>query len=727
MGAKRKSKDKEREKPGVRGRTIAPRAQAAQEAGTPLSLTWDDETGLPTGPNATDFASWVGVQTKQYVPIDTEDFRKLNPKLHELLLEPIRAAFIVPDCYKDYCLSRAAESLRQWKVNVSRYHLYVDKNTGEMKSHPPSKYPNISQTHWDKFKAYRASDKFKAVSKRNGENIAKKDSIFYGSRGGYRLVKETLEKVLKEFEEGKFTPTGREDILAKAIGRPEHPGRLRGVPLHVGVTKLFGKTPHKKRKATKYTEQMVQLLASVVLKINAGGKASEEELKMIESILPNKDNNETDIAQHEKVGADEVLSDTDEEMSREAGGNSSKKKTSPALEISVNDKNSTKGVPVAHAHMYLHDQQEKITVHSSPLLTDHRKVSVIQVFKDHENDPLPVPVRDELTILRDAVNGFVQWPSKHIHIKVPKKTARDPKDDISTSTHSLPKDQVQEPKRKPLPAPEYQGNSYNEYVRTETMKLLRSEAEIRLASEFAIIVELDAKILGYKLTSYVSWDILAIWAGLGKIDVQHLYVWMKYLSSQAIIGNEVPYDYYGFMCPSMLSMHIVSVTYSERVDYIARQLTTSKRLIFAPYNEKGDHWVLAAIMPSTKKVFWLDSYHGLPSETFMDLIRKAFEKKRELNSLEQVLVKDDTPPTFIPISGCDRQTDSIQCGYYVCRFMWEIIKHRYIVIPPKYLVFQHNPDPYSFTIQQIDEIRDLWGKFVLQTASSMNDKQQEQT
>ncbi|KAK9673811.1 hypothetical protein RND81_12G191800 [Saponaria officinalis] len=45
----------------------------------------------------------------------------------------------------------------------------------------------------------------------------------------------------------------------------------------------------------------------------------------------------------------------------------------------------------------------------------------------------------------------------------------------------------------------------------------------------------------------------------------------------------------------------------------------------------------------------------------------------------------------------------------------------------QYLVFQHNPDSYSFTIQQIDEIRDLWGKFVLQTTSAMNDKQQEQT
>ncbi|KAK9672498.1 hypothetical protein RND81_12G104000 [Saponaria officinalis] len=103
-----------------------------------------------------------------------------------------QAAFVIPDCYKDYCLSRAEESLRQWKVNVSRYHLYVNKNTGEIKSHPPKAYPNITQAHWDSFKEYRGSEKFKALNKKNRENIAKKKSIFYGSRGGYRLVKETL-------------------------------------------------------------------------------------------------------------------------------------------------------------------------------------------------------------------------------------------------------------------------------------------------------------------------------------------------------------------------------------------------------------------------------------------------------------------------------------------------------------------------------------------------------
>ncbi|XP_074307391.1 uncharacterized protein LOC141642472 [Silene latifolia] len=108
-----------------------------------------------------------------------------------------------------------------------------------------------------------------------------------GSRSCDKYDQEVLaniEKVLKEVEEGKFTPNGRDDVLARAIGRPEHPGRLRGVPLQVGVAKYYGTTgpKKKKRKAKAEKADMVQLLASVILKMNSGGKPSEEELKMME-------------------------------------------------------------------------------------------------------------------------------------------------------------------------------------------------------------------------------------------------------------------------------------------------------------------------------------------------------------------------------------------------------------------------------------------------------------
>ena len=40
--------------------------------------------------------------------------------------------------------------------------------------------------------------------------------------------------------QGEFTLEGRHDILAAAIGRPEHPGRVRGAGSGVGIRQFFG-------------------------------------------------------------------------------------------------------------------------------------------------------------------------------------------------------------------------------------------------------------------------------------------------------------------------------------------------------------------------------------------------------------------------------------------------------------------------------------------------------
>ena len=76
---------------------------------------------------------------------------------------------------------------------------------------------------------------------------------------------------MKEVEEGKFTPSGRNDVLARAIGRPEHPGRLRGVPLQVGVTKYYGKTAQikKKRKTKSENADMVTFILLFSFKFNS--------------------------------------------------------------------------------------------------------------------------------------------------------------------------------------------------------------------------------------------------------------------------------------------------------------------------------------------------------------------------------------------------------------------------------------------------------------------------
>ncbi|KAK9676105.1 hypothetical protein RND81_11G054400 [Saponaria officinalis] len=178
--------DEKRKKDGLgeRGATKCPEALAAISDKKRLELTWDSK-GVPTGQNAKTLSTWIGVCTKLYANIDLDDFRKLNLTRKKLLLDRIKEAFDIPDCHDRYLLKKAAGCFRQWKCDIAENHLYVNKETGEMRNDPPVKYSGISEDDWNKFKATRVSERFKAISKRNRDNIGKKESIYYGSRGGY--------------------------------------------------------------------------------------------------------------------------------------------------------------------------------------------------------------------------------------------------------------------------------------------------------------------------------------------------------------------------------------------------------------------------------------------------------------------------------------------------------------------------------------------------------------
>lgn len=54
------------------------------------------------------------------------------------------------------------------------------------------------------------------------------------------ILQDELEE---QSSQGSFTQSGRMDILATAIGKPDHPGAVRGEPSGVGLAKYFGRAP----------------------------------------------------------------------------------------------------------------------------------------------------------------------------------------------------------------------------------------------------------------------------------------------------------------------------------------------------------------------------------------------------------------------------------------------------------------------------------------------------
>ncbi|KAH1260894.1 hypothetical protein GmHk_02G003893 [Glycine max] len=82
-----------------------------------------------------------------------------------------------------------------------------------------------------------------------------------------KAAKEIAEKI-DSFEEqatqGSFIPHGRPDVLAAAIGRPEHPGRVRAAGAGVTIKQYFGSAPWTSRSASSLPPDELQQLTQQI-------------------------------------------------------------------------------------------------------------------------------------------------------------------------------------------------------------------------------------------------------------------------------------------------------------------------------------------------------------------------------------------------------------------------------------------------------------------------------
>ncbi|KAH1205465.1 hypothetical protein GmHk_16G046158 [Glycine max] len=72
----------------------------------------------------------------------------------------------------------------------------------------------------------------------------------YFENAMYHCVFSVQDLFEKQTTQGSFVPHGRQDILATAIGRPEHPGRVRGTGAGVTIKQYFGSAPRTSHSAS---------------------------------------------------------------------------------------------------------------------------------------------------------------------------------------------------------------------------------------------------------------------------------------------------------------------------------------------------------------------------------------------------------------------------------------------------------------------------------------------
>ncbi|KAI9079318.1 hypothetical protein K1719_038719 [Acacia pycnantha] len=177
----------------------------------PVRIEFDDDLN-PIGPDEDRFVSYIGYLSRTHVGINIPNWRKVDQTTRDMIWAQIlqlsesgkkRRAL---NLY-DHCMSRSGYRKTERKMMQDDL-----KRQQEAAKSDPSivvQSPRRPQRHL-KWKAGRIK-KGGGYVNTTVEGIARK-----------------IDELSQQSEEGSFTSSGRMDILATAIGKPDHPGQVRG-------------------------------------------------------------------------------------------------------------------------------------------------------------------------------------------------------------------------------------------------------------------------------------------------------------------------------------------------------------------------------------------------------------------------------------------------------------------------------------------------------------------
>ncbi|KAI5402717.1 hypothetical protein KIW84_050351 [Lathyrus oleraceus] len=164
------------------------------------------------------------------------------------------------------------------------------------------------------------------------------------------------------------------------------------------------------------------------------------------------------------------------------------------------------------------------------------------------------------------------------------------------------------------------------------------------------------------------------------IAVIHTYIW--YMYDTLMRGTELC-NRFNFIAASRINTTFITKNptsvMNELVDrFMVAGDNTTPSLYFLPFNSgNGGHWVLVAMDLSRLMVYYLDSLPGdwskYPSmKKTVDAAILKFRAKKHYRNRKDI--------TWVRVQ-CPQQNNSIDCGFFVLRFMRDIIALNRIDIP----------------------------------------------
>ncbi|CAL2228726.1 unnamed protein product [Prunus armeniaca] len=238
------------------------------------------------------------------------------------------------------------------------------------------------------------------------------------------------------------------------------------------------------------------------------------------------------------------------------------------------------------------------------------------------------------------------------------------------------------------------GNEVVDYSNVEVPSSLQSlcgYVETTLKPQGKIMTfNIEKEVFGADRGTFVLHEDITQFAGMEEIGATVVEVYMSMV---------------GFIDPAQVSANAGSLTDRSRIVASRLQKTDGEQIFMKPYNP-GRHWVLLIVRAKRETVYFLDP---LPGNRVVDE-----EGKNIVNSALKIYNSHigrpgRKAPIWKTLPGTPKQPSSVECRYYVMRFMRDIIMDPSLEFEKK---FANGKDQAPYPQAAIDEVRKEWAEFV---------------
>ncbi|RXI07979.1 hypothetical protein DVH24_014545 [Malus domestica] len=538
---------------------------------------------------------------------------------------------------------------------------------------------------------------------------------------------DTIDEVTKAIEDGTLRTSGSNDILTIALETPEYSGRVRGVGTGISH-KLYFKTPKCKTQSSQ--QQMMQthleqqslyieelnkkfnLIASLLTpdqlskmqKLAQSNVVQSNHISEKASCTAKKEKNETSTEKVKQGDLVEIMSkkrakhdDVPEIMSKKRVKQKVSKNTKTmdkieAMKVKQKDMQEISDLNIMEKTNKIANSNEKESdikkhfkcklaidtasnivaygsvipldrpIHGVPLGPMNLHVSIDVAIK--EDVLLPIPSCEAVNI-KQAIGSHVAWP-RHLVVT---------NDESRTNPHLRQRFQKQ-----PL-----------------ALRSLMLIAQ-NMHKDVTVPIIMESDLFGNEHTTFIGGDDIIQFCSMAKISTVCISIYIRQLWS-TLKKNNLD-GLFGFVDPGRISQK--AGRKEQRSNALALRLQNCKKgqLIFAPYN-KGFHWLLAIIDPYEELVYYMDSLNWIQIDPRMkdivELALKMFKAQKGIKGRKNINWK---------VVKCPLQEGTVECGYYVMKYMKEIIND------PNCSIITKFKEKATYTQHEIDALRIEWAEYV---------------